>query len=113
MAVILPLKLIYHAHGFPVHYVGHPLKDTVKMGIPVPGQGAISASETKITIGFVAGKPTAEANSFARNDRSRSDHLEKIPAQYILCLGDTLDEETVTTMVAKSESMSKRPRTDL
>lgn len=106
MAVILPFEVdFYHAHGFPVHYVGHPLKDTVKTGYTRSGaRRHFGLLENQITIGLLPGSRTAEVDRLLPAMIEAAQIIsKKIPgAQYILPLADTLDEETVTTMVAKS-----------
>jgi lipid-A-disaccharide synthase len=106
MAVILPFEVdFYHAHGFPVHYVGHPLKDTVKTGFTRSGARLhFGLPENQTTIGLLPGSRTAEVDKLLPVMIEAAQIIsKKIPgAQYILPVADTLDEKTVTTMVAKS-----------
>lgn len=106
MAVILPFEVdFYRAHGFPVDYVGHPLRDTVKtLFTRSRARLHFGLSEKKTTIGLLPGSRSAEVVRLLPVMIEAAQIISKhIPdVQYILPLADTLDEKTVTAMLAKS-----------
>lgn len=99
MAVILPFEVdFYAAHGFDVHYVGHPLRDIVKT--PFTAQEArahFGLSEDKTTIGLLPGSRNSEIQKLLPEMVEAARIIsQKIPGtQYILPLADTLEEKTV------------------
>jgi lipid-A-disaccharide synthase len=106
MAVILPFEVdFYAAHGFAVHYVGHPLRDTVKTSF-TQSQARLhfGLSERQTTIGLLPGSRTAEITRLLPEMvRAAQIISKKIPeAQYILPLADTLEEKTVAGIIAAS-----------
>jgi lipid-A-disaccharide synthase len=107
MAVILPFEVdFYKAHGFPVHYVGHPLRDTVKTTFSKSGARLhFGLSEKQTTIGLLPGSRSEEVVRLLPVMIEAAQIIsKKIPdVQYILPLADTLEEKTVTAMLAKSE----------
>ncbi|MDD4355698.1 MAG: lipid-A-disaccharide synthase [Smithellaceae bacterium] len=106
MAVILPFEVdFYQAHGFPVHYVGHPLRDTVKtLFTKSRARLHFGLCEKQTTIGLLPGSRSAEVVRLLPVMIEAAQIIsKKIPdVQYILPLADTLDEKTVTTMLVKS-----------
>jgi len=106
MAVILPFEVdFYAAHGFTVHYVGHPLRDTVKTEFTQSQarlRFGLSAKQT--TIGLLPGSRTAEINRLLPEMLKAAQIIsKKIPdAQYILPLADTMDEKNVSEIIAAS-----------
>lgn len=106
MAVILPFEVdFYAARGFAVHYVGHPLRDTVKTSF-TKSQARLhfGLSEKQTTIGLVPGSRTAEITRLLPEMMRAAQIISKnIPdAQYILPLADTLEEKTVAAIIAAS-----------
>ena len=106
MAVILPFEVdFYRAHGFPVHYVGHPLRDTVKtMFTKSRARLHFGLFEKQTTIGLLPGSRSAEvARLLPVMIEAAQIISKKIPeVQYILPLADTLDEKTITQTLAES-----------
>jgi lipid-A-disaccharide synthase len=106
MAVILPFEVdFYRAHGFPVHYVGHPMRDTVKtLFTKSLARLHFGLSEKKTTIGLLPGSRSAEvARLLPVMIEAAQIISKKIPdVQYILPLADTLDERTIAAMLAQS-----------
>jgi len=106
MAVILPFEVdFYAAHGFPVHYVGHPLRDTVKTALTKnEARREFGLDEKRTTIGLLPGSRTAEISRLLPEMMKAAAIISrKIPdAQYILPLADTLDEQTVSSIIASS-----------
>ncbi|OQB52709.1 MAG: Lipid-A-disaccharide synthase [Deltaproteobacteria bacterium ADurb.Bin151] len=106
MAVILPFEVdFYQAHGFPVHYVGHPLRDTVKtLFTRSRARLHFGLSEKKTTIGLLPGSRSAEVARLlpVMIDAAKIISKQIQDAQYILPLADTLDEKTITAMLAES-----------
>jgi len=106
MAVILPFEVdFYAAHGFDVHWVGHPLLDIVKT--PFTAQEArvhFGLSEDKTTIGLLPGSRTSEISKLLPEMIKAAQIISrKIPeTQYILPLADTLEEITVAGFLADS-----------
>jgi lipid-A-disaccharide synthase len=106
MAVILPFEVDFYAsHGFAVHYVGHPLRDTVKSSF-TKSQAKLhfGLSEKQTTIGLLPGSRTAEINRLLPAMMQAAQIISgKIPdAQYILPLAHTLDENIVAGIIAPS-----------
>ena len=106
MAVILPFEVdFYRAHGFPVHYVGHPLRDTVKtLFTKSRARLHFGLFEKQTTIGLLPGSRSAEvARLLPVMIEAAQIISKKIPeVQYILPLADTLDEKTITQTLAES-----------
>jgi len=106
MAVILPFEVdFYAAHGFAVHYVGHPLRDTVKSSFTKPeARLHFGLSEKRTTIGLLPGSGTAEINRLLSAMMQAAQIIsQKIPdAQYILPLAHTLDENIVASIIDQS-----------
>ena len=106
MAVILPFEVdFYAAHGFAVHYVGHPLSDTVKsLFTKREARLHFGLSEKRTTIGLLPGSRTAEINRLLPAMMQAAQIIsQKIPdAQYILPLAHTLDENIVASIIAQS-----------
>ena len=106
MAVILPFEMdFYAARGFTVHYVGHPLRDTVKTAF-TQSQARLhfGLSEKKTTIGLLPGSRTSEITKLLPEMISAAKIIsQKIPdVQYILPLADTLEETFVAGILATS-----------
>lgn len=104
MAVILPFEVDFYAgHGFSAHYVGHPLRDTVKTAF-TQSQARLhfGLSEKKTTIGLLPGSRTAEVTKLLPEMMKAAQIIsKKIPdTQYILPLADTLDEKTIAEIIA-------------
>ncbi len=106
MAVILPFEVdFYAAHGFAVHYVGHPLSDTVKsLFTKREARLHFGLDEKRTTIGLLPGSRTAEINRLLPAMMQAAQIIsKKIPdAQYILPLAHTLDENIVASIIARS-----------
>jgi len=106
MAVILPFEVdFYAAHGFAVHYVGHPLRDTVKSSFSkAQARLHFGLSEKQTTIGLLPGSRTAEINRLLPAMMQAAQIISgKIPdAQYILPLAHTLDNNIVAGIIAQS-----------
>ena len=106
MAVILPFEVdFYAAHGFAVHYVGHPLRDTVKTSFTKPqARLRFGLAEKQTTIGLLPGSRTSEINRLLPEILQAAKIIaQKIPdVQYILPLADTLEEKAVSSMIAHS-----------
>jgi lipid-A-disaccharide synthase len=106
MAVILPFEVdFYAARGFTAHYVGHPLRDTVKTEFS-PSQARLhfGLSEKKTTIGLLPGSRTSEITKLLPEMASAAKIIsQKITdAQYILPLADTLEETLVAGILDAS-----------
>ncbi|MHB8138189.1 MAG: lipid-A-disaccharide synthase [Smithellaceae bacterium] len=104
MAVILPFEVDFYAgHGFSAHYVGHPLRDTVKTAF-TQSQARLhfGLSEKKTTIGLLPGSRTAEVTKLLPEMMKAVQIIsKKIPdTQYILPLADTLDENTIAEIIS-------------
>jgi len=106
MAVILPFEVdFYAARGLTVHYVGHPLRDTVKTAFTQSeARLHFGLSEKKTTIGLLPGSRTSEITRLLPEMASAAKIIsQKIPdAQYILPLADTLEETFVSGILAAS-----------
>jgi lipid-A-disaccharide synthase len=106
MAVILPFEVdFYAAHGFAVHYVGHPLRDTVKTSFTQPqARLHFGLAEKQTTIGLLPGSRTSEINRLLPGILQAAKIIaQKIPdVQYILPLADTLEEKALSGLVASS-----------
>lgn len=106
MAVILPFEVdFYAAHGFTVHYVGHPLLDIVKTPFTAKQARAhFGLAEDKTTIGLLPGSRTSEIQKLLPEMvRAAQIISQKIPAaQYILPLAETLEEKRVAGLLPGS-----------
>jgi len=106
MAVILPFEVdFYKARGFMVHYVGHPLRDTVKTEFTtIQARRYFGLIEEKTTIGLLPGSRTSEITKLLPEMISAAKIISrKIPdAQYILPLADTLEETSVIGILTDS-----------
>ncbi len=113
MAVILPFEVdFYHAHGFPVHYVGHPLKDTVKTGYTRSGaRRHFGLLENQITIGLLPGSRTAEVDRLLPAMIEAAQIIsKKYPARSIFCPWRTRwTKKRLPRWLPNPESMSKSP----
>ncbi len=99
MAVILPFEVdFYAAHGFDVHYVGHPLRDIVKTTFTASQARAhFGLAEDKTTIGLLPGSRNSEIQKLLPEMVEAARIIsQNIPGtQYILPLADTLEKKTV------------------
>ena len=106
MAVILPFEVDFYAgHGFGVHYVGHPLRDTVMSEFSKSeARHQFGLDKNRTTIGLLPGSRTAEiARLLPEMIKAAQIIARKIPeVQYILPLADTLEEKTVAPLIAAS-----------
>ena len=106
MAVILPFEVdFYAAHGFDVHYVGHPLRDIVKTPFTASQARAhFGLAEDKTTIGLLPGSRNSEIQKLLPEMVEAARIIsQKIPGtQYILPLADTLEEKTVAGFLSDS-----------
>ena len=99
MAVILPFEVdFYAAHGFDVHWVGHPLLDIVKTTFTAQEARAhFGLSANKTTIGLLPGSRNSEIQKLLPEMIQAAQIIsQKFPtAQYILPLAETLEQKTV------------------
>ena len=106
MAVIFPFEVDFYArYGYTVDYVGHPLQESVKTELTgSEARQMFGLSDSRTTIGLLPGSRTSEITRLLPVMMQAAQRISrKIPdVQFILPLADTLEEKSVTNIIAAS-----------
>jgi lipid-A-disaccharide synthase len=104
MAVILPFEVdTYKRENYHVDYVGHPLLDLVKTDYsPEEARAKFGLQEGRTTIALLPGSRLAEVINLLPEMLKAGEIISQTiqPIQFLLPLADTLDEKTVTGIIA-------------
>jgi lipid-A-disaccharide synthase len=104
MAVILPFEVdTYRQAGFPVHYVGHPLLDQVKIDYSQEqARKEFDLQKNDTIIGLLPGSRNSEVVKLLPEMLRAAEIIaKKIPdTQFVLPLADTLDKKTIAGIMS-------------